>query len=50
MKVCNSHTPTVKVTAYILVKEVHAIKDTFWQKAASSHKEQTSPLMTVELF
>ena len=40
-----------KVSIYvILVKGVHAIKHTFLQKVAASHKEQVSPFMILVLF
>ena len=33
----------------ILVKEVHAVRCTFWQRLAASHEEQMSPLMILVL-
>ena len=34
----------------ILVKGVHVVQHTFWQKVAASCKEQMSPLMILVLF
>ena len=39
-----------KVNIYIsLVTGIHAVKHTFWQRLAASHKEQMSPLMILVL-
>ena len=48
---CSEEVAAGEVSPYVvLVKGVHEIRHTFWQKVAASHEEQMSSLMILVLF